>query len=168
VIPYITSRTNQTTRIYHRLQDLAPRRSRCTCLSHSIGCRGAVSMPTVGERHRLTGCRTYIYQDSIRILASILHCTALNRVAEDRHFRAPHWLPRRSGNDFVEWMAAKRIYGGDSGTCRELGGGGLSPEDHSRGGGDQLGRSVVIDPALSGASATGWRVSLDQHSFLWQ
>jgi len=65
-------------------------------------------------------------------------------------------------------MAANEIYGGDSGTCRELGGGGLSPEDRSRAGGDQLGRSVVIDPALSATSATGWRGSLDKHSFLWQ
>jgi len=31
-------------------------------------------------------------------------------------------------------MAANEIYGGDSGTLTELGGGGLSPEDRSRGG----------------------------------
>jgi len=36
--------------------------------------------------------------------------------------------------DVVEWMAANEIYGGESGTRTELGGGGLSPEDRSRGG----------------------------------
>jgi len=71
-------------------------------------------------------------------------------------------------NDVVEEMAANEIYGGDSKTCRERGGGGLSPEDRFRGGGHQLRRSVVVDPAYSWASATGWRGSLDTHSFLWQ
>jgi len=35
--------------------------------------------------------------------------------------------------DVVEWMAANEIYGGDSGTLTELGGGGLSSEDRSLG-----------------------------------
>jgi len=35
-------------------------------------------------------------------------------------------------------------------------------------GGDQMGRSVVNDPALSRASAYGWRGSSDKHSFLLQ